>query len=254
MGCRAGECGHGKGAAAGCSAADFLDTVEGGIIRNSGDADRQWHVSGGVCAGEGHLGHTGYNHYHNAAIEAPKADWQSLFVQEGETGFLRLRGKDYAVVMGGTAFPGASTYEICVRPSELGGEMGLFGSGNNQISLDVLPDGRVRAARRSENEGVAGAPRKGAFVNNTVVSKAKLRIGEWTRLVAVYDLRKLVLYVNGERQGEVESRPIENHEWETHLIIGAKCKWVWEPYDNFKGDIRDIRIYGRNLAPDEFLK
>ena len=204
--------------------------------------------------GGGHLGHTGYNHYHNAAIEAPKTDWRPLFVQEGETGFLRLKGRDYAVVMGGTAFPGASTYEICVRPSELGGEMGLFGSGNNQISLDVLPDGSVRAARRSENEGVAGAPRKGAFVNNTVVSKAKLEVGEWTRLAVVYDLRKLVLYVNGERQGEVESKPIENHEWETHLIIGAKCKWVWEPYDNFKGDIRDVRIYGRNLSPAEFLR
>ena len=50
--------------------------------------------------------------------------------------------------MGGTAFPGASTYEIEVRPAELGREMGLFGSGNNQISVDVLADGRVRAARK----------------------------------------------------------------------------------------------------------
>ena len=204
--------------------------------------------------GGGHLGHTGYNHYHNAAIALPDKDWRSPFVKERETGFLRLNGKDYAVVMGGTAFPGASTYEICVRPSELGEEMGLFGSGNNQISLDVLPDGSVRAARRSENEGVAGVPRKGAFVNNAVVSKTKLKVGEWARLAVVYDLRKLFLYVDDKCQGVVESKPISNHEWETHLIIGAKCKWVWEPYDNFKGDIREIRIYGRNLQQNEFLR
>ena len=99
--------------------------------------------------------------------------------------------------MGGTAFPGASTYEIEVRPAELGREMGLFGSGNNQISLDVLADGRVRVARRSENEGVAGAPRKGAFVNREVVSEARLEPGRWTKIQAVYDLRKLRLYVGG---------------------------------------------------------
>jgi hypothetical protein len=27
----------------------------------------------------------------------------------------------------------------------------------------------------------------------------------------------------------------------------------WNPKDNFKGDLRSIRIYGRNLVPSEFL-
>ena len=117
----------------------------------------------------------------------------------------------------------------------------------------MLADGRVRAARRSENEGVAGAPRKGAFVNREVVSEARLAPGKWTKIQVTYDLRKLRLYIDGRLQGEVESAPIANHEWETHLIMGAKCSWVWNPKDNFKGDLRNIRIYGRNLAPGEFL-
>ena len=205
--------------------------------------------------GGGHLGHMGYNHYHNGALDAPKDTFHTLWRRDGHgKGYLSFNGSnDYVVVMGGTAFPGASTYEISVRPAEFGREMGLFGSGNNQISLDVLADGRVRAARRSENEGVAGTPRKGAFVNREVVSETRLEVGKWTKIQVVYDLTRLRLYVGGKLQGEVDSAPIANHEWETHLIIGAKCSWVWNPKDNFKGDIRDIRIYGRSLSPGEFL-
>lgn len=205
--------------------------------------------------GGGHLGHTGYNHYHNGALEPPKESFRSVWRGDGAGGgWLEFDGtNDYVIVMGGTAFPGASTYEISARPAELGREMGLFGSGNNQISVDVLADGQVRAARRSENEGVAGTPRKGAFVNREVVSEARMEAGKWTKVQVVYDLRTLKLYIDGALQGEVESAPIANHEWETHLIIGAKCTWVWKPKDNFKGDLRGIRVYGRNLAPEEFL-
>ena len=90
-------------------------------------------------------------------------------------------------------------------------------------------------------------------MNREVVSEARLAPGKWTKIQVTYDLRKLRLYIDGRLQGEVESAPIANHEWETHLIIGAKCSWVWNPKDNFKGDLRNIRIYGRNLAPSEFL-
>ena len=91
------------------------------------------------------------------------------------------------------------------------------------------------------------------MVNREVVSTEKLEAGRWTRLAVVYDLRRLRLYIDGKFQGEVDSHPIRNQEWETHLMIGAKCKWVWEPIAKFKGDIRRIRVYGRNLSPDELL-
>ena len=205
----------------------------------------------GYCGG--HLGYMGYNHYHNGIVNTSKKK-PTLFRKDPDgSGYLHMDGTDHVSVMGGTAFSGASTYEISVRPSQLGEEMGIFGSGNNQISLDLLSDGRVRAARRSENEGVAGAKRQGAFVSREVVSEDRLEAGRWTRLAVVYDLSKLRLYIDGRFQGEIDSHPIRNHEWETHLMIGAKCKWVWEPVAKFKGDICRIRIYGRNLSPDELL-
>ena len=212
-------------------------------------------IQGAAAFGGGHLGHTGYNHYHNGVLPAPNGTSRTMWRSDGcGKGYLCFDGSnDYVMVMGGTAFPGASTYEIEVRPLKLGREMGLFGSGNNQISLDVLADGCVRAARRSENEGAAGTPRKGAFETREVVSEDRLAPGSWTKIQVVYDLNELRLYLNGKLQGVVESLPIANHEWMTHLIIGAKCSWVWKPQDHFKGDVRNVRIYGRNLSPDEFL-
>ena len=204
---------------------------------------------------QGHLGHTGYNYYHNGSVSAPDEKWRTMFARDADgKGYLSFDGSnDYVIVKGGTAFPGASTYEIEVRPSEIGREMGILGSGNNQICVELLEDGRVRAARRSENEDVGGKPRKGAFVSREVTSKVVLSPGTWTKLQVVYDLKKLVLFVDGVYQSEASSAPISNHEWETHLIIGAKCAWVDRPVEKFKGGIRNIRIYGRNLSPAGFL-
>ena len=69
-----------------------------------------------------------------------------------------------------------------------------------------------------------------------------------------YDLRTLRLYLDGTLEDEKPSLPNRGHEWINHLLLGAANKWVWEPIQRFKGDIRDVRIYGRNLQPEEFLQ
>ena len=66
--------------------------------------------------------------------------------------------------MAGSAFPGASTYEIKVRPAEFGAEMGILGSGNKQVAVDVLADGRIRASRRIVKKDADGKPIKGVFL------------------------------------------------------------------------------------------
>ena len=63
---------------------------------------------------------------------------------------------DYLIVQGGTVFPGAFTYEMSVRPAEIGREMGLLGTCNHQIHLDLLADGRVKAWRASPREVASG--------------------------------------------------------------------------------------------------
>ncbi|MBQ3343214.1 MAG: hypothetical protein IJG84_15050 [Kiritimatiellae bacterium] len=207
----------------------------------------------GTGFGGGHLCFQGYNHYHNGPAK-PVEESRRFFGKDGDgRGFLRLGGKDYVVIMGGTAFPGACTYELSVRPSAIGSESGLVGTGNGQMSIDVLADGRVKVSRRGAVEGAGGVP-LGERKEVSVVSRTPLAEGKWTRMAAVYDLRTLSLYVDGRREGEARSAPVREHEWETHVILGAKCSWVWNPVDNFKGDVRDVRIYGRNLSPSEFLK
>ena len=67
-------------------------------------------------------------------------------------GILQLNGSnDYAMVMGGSAFPGAFTYEISVRPAELGREVGFLSTAyNNQIQIWLMQDGAVKVAHQSE--------------------------------------------------------------------------------------------------------
>ena len=204
--------------------------------------------------GGGHLGYTGYNYYHNGPVSVKDPEQQfSIFKRDPDgRGFLHFSGKDHITIMGSTAFPGASTYELSVRPAELGKVMGLLGSGNNQIAVKILPDGTVRAARQAETEGMGGSAPKNKFVNR-IDSKTRIEAGRWTRIAVVYDCRKLRLYLNGKLESEADSAPVRGHDWINHLLVGASNKWVWDPIEHFTGDIRDIRIYGRNLAPEEFL-
>lgn len=204
--------------------------------------------------GGGHLGFTGYNYYHNGPIPPTTAEKPSIYAQDADgTRYLRFSGKDHVTIMGGTAMPCAATYELCVRPASIGEEMGLIGSGNNQISINILEDGTVTASRRTANEDAGGQPAK-TQNNETVSSSHKLKPGKWTRIAVTYDLRYLRLYLDGTLEDEKPSRPNRGHEWINHLLLGAANKWVWEPIQRFKGDIRDLRIYGRNLQPEEFLQ
>lgn len=214
-------------------------------------------INGRSGLGGGHLGYTGYNHYHNGPVGMPAKGERTLWRSGGDgKGFLQFNGSnDYLIVQGGTAFPGAFTYEISVRPDGIGREMGLLGTCNNQIQVDILADGRVKAWRASPREGAGGVrTRDEDKWTSEVTSETKLKPEEWSRIAVVYDLRKMTLYVDGVDCGSVASSPAAGHEWLNFLIVGAKCKWVWTPTDRFKGDIGEMRFTGRNLAVAEFLK
>ena len=208
--------------------------------------------------GGGHLGYTGYNLCHNGPL-APEKGWKNPFRKDADgRGFLRLAGRHYVVSMGGTAMPGASTYEISVRPNSFGRRMGLICGSYGKIDLTIEPDGCVCAARRSN---------KMLFTTDSkVVSLKPLTIGAWSRLAVVYDLKRMALYVDGRLQGSVEAKPNYHdkswgtdvmtycsHEFHNELFFGAEDKGL-NPDSLFDGDIRDIRVYGRNLAPAEFLR
>jgi len=229
----------------------------GRILLDVSGWDHHGHIlSGDAAYGGGHLGYTGYNHYHNGYTEPSSGkEYRSLFKRDASgRGYLALDGtNDYVQVMGGTAFPGASTYEISVRPAELGREMGVVCTANNQINIVLMPDGTLHVSRESST-GETGGDTPPRTVSRTVTSTSRLTPGEWTKIAVTYDLRKLRLYLNGKLEGESEVAPVKGHEWINFVMIGAKCRTlIGNAKNHFKGDVRAIRMYGRNLAPSELM-
>ena len=224
----------------------------GKILLDVSGYEHHGHVNGSGYGG-GHLGYTGYNYYHNGPMADTRDDTPSKYGRDDDgTGYLRFSGNDYVMIMGGSAMPGAATYELCVRPAALGEQMGLVGSGNNQMTIEMMEDGTVTAMRRTANESAGGQAAK-VKVDDKIQSTSKLQPGKWTRVAVTYDLRKMRLYIDGKLEAEKESIPNFEHELFNLIVLGAANKWVWEPVRRFKGDIRDFRVYGRNLQPTEFL-
>ena len=88
---------------------------------------------------------------------------------------------------------------------------------------------------------------------DSLTSDVKLTPGKWVRLAVVYDLRTVRLFVDGAQAGAVLSPPARSAEFINHVVLGAKCGGLWNPTAHFRGDIREVRMYGRNLSPAEFL-
>jgi hypothetical protein len=157
------------------------------------------------------------------------------------------------MIQGGTAFPYASTYEIFVKPGEIGKEQCILQAPNGQISLTLLEDGRVSACRTQAIEGEGGAkPIK--YENVRITSKNKIDAGRWSHLAVVYDMRALSLYINGKLEDKAPAAFNQNHEWINCLVVGGGCSFPFIPHPKFRGGIKKIRIYGRSLSPEEFLK
>ena len=216
-------------------------------------------IVNGKGFGGGHHDYTGYNHLHNGPV-APDA--RRLFRRDGDgTGFYRLEGEDALMFMGATAMPGAGTYEVSVRPASPGQDAGVLSCGRGHVALDVVPDGRVRLSRRQVANRQTLEWRR-----NECLSKSVLPVGRWTRLAVVYDLKEIRLYFDGRLEASMEAapnffpegfgrahRPFHSDEFLGNMLIGAACRQPYTPERPFKGDVRHVRITGRNLAPDEFL-
>lgn len=207
--------------------------------------------------GGGHLGWTGYNHAHNGPVGIVKG-WRSPFRTDADgRGYLQLKGEHYIVAMGGTAMPGASTYELSVRPQSRGRRMGLLCGTWGSVVLTLAPDGRLCVARRSDQR---------LFKTDTEIwSQQAIPTNVWTHVGVTYDLESMRLFVDGALQGVARVSPNRfdkswgsedmnycSHEFNNELFIGAEDDRL-KPVNLFDGDVREIRVYGRNLSPTEFL-
>ena len=208
--------------------------------------DRSGYMHNGRYGGT-HLMHTDHNHYINGTVFPSKT--QVYKTDENGRYFAHLDGSRGMLVMGGTAFPGAATYEGEFRIERLGKKMGLFGSSNRQINVIVTEDGHITASR-----GGKASKDSNASSVFKVTSMNTLAAGEWHHIATVYDLRKLSLYIDGELQGSVDVYPtVGAHNSLSGMTFGSLNPWLNQCSDAFIGDLRNIRAYGRNLSPKEFL-
>jgi len=203
--------------------------------------------------GKGHLSNTGYNHEHIGRV-GPGTDPSAFFLNDSDgNGYLEFDGKGAAIIQGGTAFPYASTYEISIKPMRDGVDEVILGSANNQIRITRLADGHIQTSRKGATEGEGGTKPK---LNFEVVlkSEVKVPIAKWTNIAVVYDLKNLLLYINGQLQDSKPLQPSRASEWINPIVVGGDCSFPFNPKPSFKGGVKKIRIYGRNLSPKEFLQ
>jgi len=195
--------------------------------------------------------HTGYTVNIGAAEHIGTKDYP-LYKKDQAGGYIEFDGNSYAVLRGGTAFPYAATFELFIKPQDNGKDQYIMSGANGQIAMIRQKDGTIKVFRSSPVEGEGGS--KAAVRKPTIlISKTKAPVGKWTHIAAVYDLKKFYLYINGELQDSTESYPSVAQEWIGTVVFGGKCKFPYIPEPSFTGGIKDVRLYGRNLKPEEFL-
>ncbi len=215
----------------------------GGLLHNGN------YIEGAVGDPFGSLRRTGYRHYVNDMDTLPRP---GLFQKDADgKGFIRLDAdkKAFFMLAGGTAFPYSYTYEISVRPLETGRPMGILGTVLGPLNLFLDAEGRMVASRETGFEHTE-PPSEHKTV--TVSSLKPLEKGKWSRIAVTYDCQTLKLYVDGELQGEVASGLDAEHATLNYVSVGCRLRFLQEPYDFFNGDIRNLRLTGRPLAPSEF--
>ena len=195
--------------------------------------------------------HTGYSVNLGNGAKVGNIDYPK-YSKDAEGAYLDFNGESYAMLRGGTAFPYASTFELFIKPAATNKDEDILGAANNQIRISRLADGRIKIFRSGAIEG-EGGDKPAAKGRVEITSKSIVPVGKWTHIAAVYDLEKLSLYVNGKLEGEAKIKPMKSHEWISSVVVGGNCSFPFNAKPSFKGGIKKVRIYGRNLSPKEFL-
>ena len=213
---------------------------------------------GGEGYGGGNFSHVGYRFEH-IPLTGVRPDMEKEYIPQYRkdadgTGYLDFNGKSYVMIQGGTAFPYASTYELYVKPEKIGERQAIIGTANNSVNLYLTEDGRIEATRLGMTEAVQW---KETTVG--ILSKKGIQPKIWTHIAVTYDLKELKLYVNGiledsvEVKSSTEKTPHTGLERSHAVVIGGTVARPFIHKSSFVGGVRNIRIYGRNLGPEEFL-
>jgi len=229
----------------------------GMLLFDSSGYEHHGYLGGeGYPGGSGtHLLRTGYRHEHTGSARPPKAGRsQPKFHYDSKNkGYLEFTGKEFAMIQGGTAFPYASTYEVIVQPEKSDKRQMIFGAAGVQVAVAIEADGTLSVYKSYIIEDPAGLKPK-VRKTATFTSTKKISTDTWTHIAIVYDLKKLELYINGQLDGSCKVPPNKTYEKINSFVLGGNCGFPFNPKPSFKGKIKMLRIYGRNLKTNEFLR
>jgi hypothetical protein len=166
--------------------------------------------------------------------------WSGSGLRLKNGGFIRLRSKSFP--------PGAYTFSARIRvDSPATTDLPVAADGDHWqgittqgLSIDLLPDGRVKARREIGSIYEA-------------ISNGRVSINEWNHLAVTYDLQSIRIFLNGTLAAEAAvSKPSYQR---THSVPGigfSKVAAAKQEKDApaFSGDIDQIEIIGTALTPE----
>ena len=130
--------------------------------------------------------------------------------------------------------PGFSGFrlEMEIKPNRFGKRLGLYGSGNCGLTLQIEPDGTLFALPA---QGNAFNLRHGA-VQARLKGPKQLREGEWNRVVFATDRKTMWFEVDGVKG---EAKPYSDYFWnQRYGTLGA----IHPTMDFFDGEIRSFKV------------
>lgn len=224
----------------------------GNILHDISGYDHHGNINARFDGGK--LDTTGYHYEHTGIAGAGNSTGDPAFeLDEDGSGFYRFKGAGFAALMGGTAFPYASTWELEMRVSEYH-EQAILSTIQRQLNIAMSEDGHILVSRGNPGTEVQLNSNAASTKEVLLKSLAPLPLNSWNKITVVYDLKKLYFYLNGELQASASIAPTRVHEDLNSVYIGGKATFAVgceAPY--YRGDLRNLRLYGRNLSPDEWL-
>lgn len=164
---------------------------------------------------------------------------------------LRFDGKANRIKQGPFTFPPAdATVELWIKPDGVTSRQTLLYSQSGCFNLTIVPGGTVVLKRSDERRQTVN-----------ITGRRSLSAGQWNHIAAVYSGERLLLYVNGQPDGETDCPGVRTDEF---TLIGGKSdsevpKDAAEALhlssgngsEAFLGDIARFRVLGRAASAEE---
>lgn len=181
-------------------------------------------------------------------------------------GYLHFDGEnDYVYFPPRTRFPYAETCEMVVRLPEPTGELQTLLS-HFQSWKDEDRRNKLVVQIDGHNHLLVHAP-LGKTLTKSFRSSRPLPSGQWLHVAVVNNLETVRAYVDGEPVEEsIETAPYGGYQGQSCLVFGLTAL-VKKPFTlgsagrrgrhwraPFAGDLAELRLTGRALTPEEFLR